>query len=122
MRQLIIAGIVTGLILSQGCSAFQPKTQSIIIRPTDPTAEVLVDGQNKGTGTVSVDLDRNRSHSVIAKSGNQTGSALIDKKISTTGVLDIIGTCIFIIPAIGLFTPGFWELDPQHVDVVVPAK
>lgn len=79
-------------------------------------------GPPKGKGQVITELKRNDHHTVTAKVGERTGSATIGKTISTTGVLDIIGTCIFIIPVIGIFQAGFYDLEPTTVSVAVPAK
>ena len=83
----------------------------------DPNADIYVDGANVGKGTIAMTLDRTKSHTVTAKAEGKAGAAAINKKISTTGVLDIVGGCFFLIPFIGVFGPGFWELDPDSVTV-----
>jgi hypothetical protein len=120
MKHLIVLLLISALIASQGCSAFQPHTQTVTIQPTNPAAEIIVDGQSRGTGTVSLKLQRDRSHAVLAKVGDRVGAASIGVRISGTGVLDLIGTVLFLLPVIGMCTPGFWELDSTHVNVVVP--
>jgi len=47
----------------------------------------------------------------------RAGAAAINKKISGTGVLDIIGGCFFLVPFLGVLGAGFWELDPDSVTV-----
>lgn len=37
--------------------------------------------------------------------------------VNTTGVLDIIGACFFIIPIIGVAFPGFMSLDSTYFNV-----
>jgi hypothetical protein len=102
-----------------GCSLFVPKLQPVKITATDPTAEILVNGKSVGTGTVAVQLERNKGHTVVAKADGKTGAAAINRKISTTGVLDIVGGIFLLVPFLGLLGPGFWELDPDDVTVQV---
>ena len=65
-------------------------------------------------------LDRTQSHTVTAKTADgKAVAAAINKKISATGVLDIIGGCFFLVPFLGVMGAGFWELDPQSVNVYV---
>ncbi|HZZ41850.1 MAG TPA: PEGA domain-containing protein [Tepidisphaeraceae bacterium] len=100
-----------------GCSAFQPPTQMVSISTTLPGSDIYVDGAMVGKSPVTVSMQRNISHSILAKNGDRSGVATVDKRISGTGILDIVGTFVFLIPAIGLFTPGMWELDPTAVAV-----
>lgn len=103
-----------------GCSLFVSGTQSVAISATDPTAEIFVDGQPAGKTPITTSLKRNKSHAVIARAGDRTGTAVIDTEISTTGVLDIVGGVLILIPLIGLAGPGFWSLDPTTLVVYVP--
>lgn len=103
-----------------GCSAFQPKQMPVTITASDSSATLYVDNNPVGTGHTTLNLDRNRSYAVSATVGGRTGTAAIGRKISGTGVLDIVGGVIFLVPFVGCFTPGFWDLDPTTVNVVVP--
>jgi hypothetical protein len=119
VRAPICAMLAIVFIAGPGCSAFQPRMQAITITATQPGADIYVDGNNLGKSPVTTELARDRSHSVMAKYGSKSGVTTIEKKISGTGVLDLVGTFLFLVPAIGLFTPGFWELDPTNVNVAV---
>jgi|SRR6266446_7322162 len=112
-----VALVVVALIFMPGCSLFVPKQQAVTIRASDPNADIFVDAENVGKGTISMTLDRTRSHTVTAKANGRAGAAAINKKISGTGVLDIIGGCIFLVPFLGVLGAGFWELDPDSVTV-----
>ena len=80
-----------------------------------------MDGAPVGIGTVTQDLKRNRGHAIMAKtSDNRAGTATIGTKISTTGVLDIVGGCFLLVPFLGLVAPGFWSLDTDQVAIAVP--
>ena len=74
-----------------------------------------------GAGRTTLELDRNRSYAVSARGGNGMGTASIGRRVSGTGVLDIVGGCFFLVPFVGCFTPGFWELDKTTVSVPVTA-
>ena len=117
-RAATVGLTLAAVFASQGCSAFQPKTQNVTITTPTPGAMISVDGENKGPSPVSVALRRNQEHSIIARAaGGGTGTYNLGTRISTTGVLDIVGTVIFIVPVIGVFTPGFKELDRTTVVV-----
>ncbi len=111
-----------GMLLLQGCSAFQPSDQMVTIIASEQDATVYVDNNPVGTSPVSISLERDRSYAVSAKYGGRVGTAVVGRKISGTGVLDIVGTCLFIVPVIGLFSPGFWDLDPTTVHVQLPPR
>ena len=110
------------LVTSVGCSAFQPYTQRVTINASDPEAAIVVGGKPVGTGRAEVNLMRNQAHVVTASHYELTGTSLIDKHISPSGVADIVGGCFLIVPFIGYFTPGFWDLSTLSVNVTVPAS
>jgi hypothetical protein len=117
---VVVLLVVSGILCAPGCSLFVPKQQAVTIRSTDPNADVYVDGANVGKGMISITLDRTHSHTVTAKTGDgKVGAAAINKKISGTGVLDIVGGCFFLVPFLGVLGAGFWELDPDSVTVYV---
>jgi hypothetical protein len=81
-----------------------------------PDADIYINGQRVGTGNVSHPVKRSKNVQVMAKKdGYQTAYYNIDKHVSATGVLDIIGTIFFLVPLIGVFTPGFYSLDQQNI-------
>ena len=104
---------------SAGCSLFVKPMQSVTIRASDPQAVIRVDGKEVGTGTVAVELDRRKHHTVVATSPTGSGAATINKRLSGLGVVDIIGGCFWLVPFIGVIGAGFWELEPLDVQVVV---
>ena len=115
--------LCAALVLSTtSCSFAGGSTQSIMIQASDPAAEIYVDGGYVGKGTANVSLAKKRAHSVMAKVGDRVGIARVDKSISTLGVLDIIGGVLFLVPLIGIFAPGFWELEPDTVYVAIPSQ
>ncbi|RLD12036.1 MAG: hypothetical protein DRI44_02130 [Chlamydiae bacterium] len=106
---------VSILVATSGCSAFRSSRQSINIACYPEGSSVTVNGNHyKTPATVSV--RRNESVSIQCyKKGYQPYNRVIGTHLNTTGILDIVGTCIFILPCIGLFTPGAFSLDETNV-------
>lgn len=109
------AVVATLLALLPACSLMAPSMQALAIATNEPLAEIFVDGAKVGTGSTSVEVRRNKSHAIVARSGEKSVAAAVGTSISTTGVLDIIGGIFFLIPLIGLAGPGFWDLDSDAV-------
>lgn len=97
------------------CSLFVRGKQSVTILTDEPNADIRVDGQYLGRGRATVSLDKRDYHSVVATRGNRSAYATIDYDFSTTGVLDLIGGCIILLPALGLLSGGAWKLDKTQV-------
>ena len=108
------------LLLSAGCSVFQPRQQSVTIIASEPGSQISVNNNPVGTSPVTIMLDRDKTYSVGASAFGRTGTAAIGRKVSAAGGLDIAGGILFLVPIIGVFTPGFWELDPTTVTVKIP--
>lgn len=110
-------GIVTAIttVSVASCSLFAKGTQPVTIISSDPEAEIRADGNYLGKGQVTVTLDKANSHSIVATKGNKLACATIDYNLSTTGILDAIGTFVFLVPALGFLSSGAWKLDTTHV-------
>ena len=121
MRKLVSVVLLPAVLcFATACSLASPSNQTIMISPSHPRAEIYVDGQLKGVGTQSVLLSKRRQHSVMAKCGLSSGVAMIDRNLSMTGVLDLIGGFLLLVPFIGLVSAGAWELSPNSVSVPIP--
>ena len=122
LRKTLVLALAALVPVAGGCSAFQSRTQRVTIIPSDPNAQVYLNNDPVGAGRTTLELDRNRTYAVSARSGGSMGTASIGRRVSGTGVLDIVGGCFFLVPFVGCFTPGFWELDKTTVSVpVTPA-
>ena len=87
---------------------------------SEPDAQIYVNGQLIGLGSVETRVKKNQSVSVMAKKeGFYPVSREIDTTISSIGILDIVGGCIFLIPFIGLAAPGAHELDQSSVSLTM---
>jgi len=108
------------LLGSTGCSAFQPKMQSVTVSSLPSGANIEINGQRYGPAPVTMELERNKDHTIVATSGTRSAVRNLDSKFSKTGILDVIGGIFFLVPLIGLATPGAWELDSTNVVMQVP--
>ncbi len=119
LHKTVLSTLAAVIPLAGGCSAFQSRTQRVTIIPSDPAAQVYLNNDPVGTGRTTLELERNKTYAVSARNGTTMGSASIGRRVSGTGVLDIVGGCFFLVPFVGCFTPGFWELDKTTVTVPV---
>jgi hypothetical protein len=119
-RRWIATSVSLCLLGQTACSLLSPSTQNIVIQPMPGDAELYVDGAPVGRGTQSVRMSKKQSHTVIAKCGRSSGVASVDRSISITGILDVVGGILFYVPFIGVLAPGFWTLDPPTVAIAVP--
>ncbi len=102
------------------CSLFVTSRQAVAVTASDPNADIYLDGQYIGTGSATAEVERDKSHSFKAKLGDRSAVATVGTKISTTGVLDIIGGILWLVPLIGLLGPGFWSLESTTVHIPLP--
>ncbi len=117
-----ITFFLAAVLILQGCSAFRPHTQMVNINCDPDDALLQVNGERQNT-TDQIEVPRNRQLSVqCSKSGYHPASKSVGTHLSTTGVLDIIGIFIFILPGIGLFTPGAWDLDETEISLQLHPK
>jgi len=104
-------------IILSGCSAFAPKTQTVSATCSEPDAALQVNGQMY-KGSAQTDVARNKTVSIMCtKPGYFPAQKTIDHSLSGTGVADVIGTALFLVPGIGLLTPGAWSLDETAVNI-----
>lgn len=110
-----VAVFLTGALAS--CSLFVREKQPVTILADEPNADIRVDGQYLGRGRATVSLIKRETHSIVATMGKRSAYTTIDYDFSTTGVLDLIGGCIILLPALGILSGGAWQLDQTHVNL-----
>ncbi len=114
MKKIITMMLVVTILT--GCSAFRPHKESLSIMTNQPDAVIYVNGERLGTGVVHTRVKRSKNVQVVAsKPGYHTAYRSIDSNLNITGVLDIIGTILYLIPFVGLLTPGCKSLDETNV-------
>lgn len=114
----IICITVAASFLTSGCSLFVSKTQSLNASCSEPDATLQINGGQMYPGTAQVEVRRNKVASIVCyKQGYYPAQKSVSNSISWTGVADIVGTFIFIVPIIGFYSPGAWNLDESNVTV-----
>lgn len=99
------------------CSLFVEGTQPVTILASDKEADIRVDGIFIGRGQATAVLDKGESHSIVATKGDKAAYATVDYGVSTTGILDGVGSCLLILPVLGFISGGAWRLDTTHVNL-----
>ncbi len=121
MKKIISIVVIVNIFLS-GCSAFVPKTEALNINCSEEDATLQVNGQMY-KGSAQPEVERNKPVAIMCtKPGFYPAQKTIDKSLSGTGIADIVGTFIFLLPGIGLFTPGAWTLNEDFADVQMVKK
>ena len=99
-----------------GCSAFVGSKQRVTVTTNISSAQIYANGELVGTGMASFKARRSKDIQLMAKAeGYHPAYHNIGTELSTTGILDIIGVFFFLVPVIGLFTPGSKTLEQQNV-------
>ena len=84
LRKNVALALAALMPLAGGCSVFQPSTQRVTIVPSEPGAKVYLNNNPVGTGTTTLELQRNRTYAVSARSGQNMGSASIGRSSAET--------------------------------------
>ena len=127
MKKIIRTAASIGMIAvlvaaSTGCSAFRSHMQTMNISCSPSDAILMVNGQRQSS-PAQVSVKRNRDVSLQCyKEGYAPYQRTIGHHFNETGVLDAVGTWLFLVPGIGLFTPGAWSLDETDVTISLYQK
>ena len=98
------------LLMGSGCSFFASRTQSVYINGNPSDATVIVNG-NAIKVPATLDVPRNKTLTIIAhKDGFKPYNSSTGYSLSTIGFVDAVGCWLLLLPGIGLFAPGAWEL------------
>lgn len=113
------------ILLSQtiACSALRSSTQPVkfICEPKEGVV-LVVNGQQRNC-PATIEAPRNRELSVEGyKDGYLPYKRIVSYHNSDTFILDVIGTCLFLLPVIGLMMPGSKDLDESDIMVILPLK
>ena len=117
MKKFIPSIVLLSVASLSGCSAFVSKTEMVSATCSEEDARLQINSHHfKGSGQVAVKKGR-RIAITCLKSGYFPAQKTIDYSLSGTGVADIVGTVVFLVPGIGLFTDGAWQLDETSVQI-----
>lgn len=123
MKKTMIYLLVISQLVS-GCSLFAPGRQQVTVTASEKDAEIFINGNLMGTGAATATVKRNQDVAIMAKKdGFYPATRTIEPTLSSTGILDIIGGSIWIIPFFGLLAAGAHKLDENNITIVMsPAK
>jgi hypothetical protein len=113
-----LAGLLA--VYAVGCSFVVPPNQSITINSNPSGAEVHLNGNFVGVTPGQYSVPRNQEQNVmITKDGYNPAMRTTTRQLSTTGILDIIGGILFLLPFLGLLSAGAWEQTPDNITVTL---
>ena len=119
MKKMICV-LLSFLVMTSSCSAFRSSTQTMSITTDQSDAQIYVNGNMVGQGTASTAVKRNENVQImVRKTGYVTVQRSIGKGLNTTGVLDIIGGVLILLPLFGLLAAGAYSLDETNVSVIM---
>jgi hypothetical protein len=105
------------LLTANGCSFFAPKTENVAVNTVPAGAEVYVNNDFKGNTPCNVPMSCKGGEIMVKKAGYDTQIYRVGRHLGTCGIVDIVGTVMFLVPAIGLFSAGAYTLDEHTVNV-----
>ena len=120
MKKTPVANIVMAsllLLTTNGCSFFAPKTEEVAVNAVPSGAEVYVNNNYKGTTPCSVPVSCKGGEIMVKKAGYDPQLHKIGRHLGTCGIMDIVGTVLFLVPAVGLFSAGAYTLDEHPLNV-----
>jgi len=110
------------LLTTNGCSFFAPKTEEVAVNTEPSGAEVYVNNSFQGTTPCRVPMSCKGGTITVKKAGYDPQLYTVGKSLGTCGIMDIVGTVIFLVPAIGLFSAGAYTLDEHNINVSMSKK
>jgi hypothetical protein len=92
----------------------------LTVTTDQPDTQIFINGTMAGQGTAQMPVKRNQTVSVMAKKdGYITVQRSIGKSLNTTGVLDIVGGVLILLPLFGLLAPGAYSLDETNINIMM---
>lgn len=108
------------LLASTGCSIVMPHTQVLQVIPSEPDAQVSVNGSVIGRGNVSTRVKRSKDVAImVQKPGYEPATHTVHTTLGKVGWLDLVAGYFLLIPLFGLLSPGAYHLEEEHVNVVL---
>lgn len=93
---LALAGVI--LVHGTACSFFASGRQAISVTSHPAGAEVAINGNFVGATPLQYSINRSDSAAImVSKDGYHPSTRVTSRRLSTTGVLDVIGGILFLI-------------------------
>jgi len=113
-RRVEVAAVFALAMFLSGCSFFGKKTQELTVNVNPEDARVLINGKWYDP-PVKITIPTTRDVSVTAtRAGYSSDTAARHKVLSKLGTLDLVGTVLILVPGIGLFSDGAYEIPDTH--------
>ena len=110
------------LLLSylSGCSIFGSSTQPFSVSSDPPGANVSINGAAVGTTPLRHEVPRPGDLMVeVQKPGYKTQYRSTSRKLSSLGIVDVVGGAFILLPLFGLLASGAWEQDPSALGITL---
>lgn len=115
MKMPILILAVAIPVLNTSCSLGVGSTQNVTVNSNVP-AKLIANGAPVGTTPVTFQAKRNQSLALIATApGYNQSTKTVGRQMSETGIMDGVGGLFFLIPWVGLFSDGAWELQEDNI-------
>lgn len=112
--QARMLGALTCAVYLSGCSLFGGSSQNFAVSSDPVGATVRINGQQVGITPLQQQVSRRGDLVVeVEKTGYKSQFRQTSRKLSSLGIVDVIGGAVFLLPLIGLIAPGAWEQDPS---------
>lgn len=119
-RTVSIAFVMIGYLNMTACSIFGGSSQPLSVNSDPPGANVLINGTLAGTTPLQHQVPRRGDVTVeVQKAGYKPQSRTTGRKLSSVGIVDVIGGALFLLPLLGLIAPGAWEQDPGMIGITL---
>lgn len=108
-----VLGVLTCVVYLSGCSLFGGSSQNFAVSSDPVGATVRINGQQVGVTPLQYQVGRRGDLLIeVEKTGYKSQFRQTSRKLSSLGIVDVIGGAVFLLPLIGLVAPGAWEQDP----------
>lgn len=117
---LRVMSLAVMLCYTAGCSLFGPRSESIGVSSDPPGARVIASGKPVGTTPLYFEAQRGDNLLIeVQKSGYQTQYRTLSRRMSTLGILDVVGGAIWLVPFFGLLSSAAYEHDPAEIGITL---
>jgi PEGA domain len=111
-----VLGVFTCAVYLSGCSFFGGSSQNFAVSSDPMGATVRINGQEVGVTPLQHQVSRRGDLLVeVGKAGYKSQFRQTSRKLSSLGIVDVIGGAVLLLPLIGLIAPGAWEQDPAAI-------
>ena len=117
-RKIISLVIIASYLA--GCSLFGPRKETIGVSSDPQGAQVIISGTPVGTTPLHFEVHRGDNLLLeIRKPGYQTQYRTPSRRLSSLGILDVVGGAFLLLPLIGLLSSAAWEHDPSEFGITL---